>query len=323
MHVDTSHKVMFCNIAKVGSTVWGRALAMLVSNLTGSELQEKAGQYHVVERNPSSFIHREINTFGVNTTKTWTTTMWQDNKRDYYKIMFVRDPFDRLKSAYRDKFLIHDSRTTSYYTGHVGKLIRRRYRDVKSNNPHLEVTFEEFLRYVLDEYKNGNTMDNHWRRYVDRCDPCGIHYDFIGHIETMAEDAEYLFGEVFHSNLNVTETLNPSHGPSATAHELTHPILHSTYYNGITKSVIRGIRDYLSVDAKLFGFDINKQLRTKVSKDHNAVTNSWYVYFPMQWLQRRPFGVKTFLFTCRSSTRQFVQGLCLLTWLIFYLSMDK
>ena len=263
MMIDPIRMIMYCNIPKVGSTVWKRAMAKLVSNMTEDKVAKMAKRHHQVDRNPTSFIHDDPAKFGIDTTELWTRNTLKIRERYYYKFVFVRDPFDRLKSTYRDKFMIHDHRTYKYYEGKIGKIIRQLYRPPNSRNLNLEITFEEFLRYTIATHKYNRGVDPHWMRFVERCDPCGIEYDFIGHMETLGEDAEYIFKEIFHSNLNVTKTLNPSYGPSATAHELIKPSLSSTYYDEVPDSVIQGIRDYLSVDAEMFGYDVNRQIQTE------------------------------------------------------------
>ena len=53
------------------------------------------------------------------------------------------------------------------------------------------VTFTEFLTYLLSD---GNPMirDGHWKQVANLCCPCAFDFDFIGHFETLQEDADYL-----------------------------------------------------------------------------------------------------------------------------------
>ena len=293
MMIDPNRKVMFCNIAKVGSTVWVRTMAQMALNITEYELTKMAESFPKLQRNPTYFIHDYPKKFGLDTTASWTRDTWKTRAENYYKFMFVRNPFDRLKSTYRDKFLLHDERTSQYYMGKVGQFIRQKYRPPDAGIRSLEVTFEEFLRFVL-----GRHMFNyHWTSQVETCDPCGIEYDFIGHMETLADDAEYIFKNVFHSNLNVTKTLHPSYGPSATAHILDKPVVSSTYYDEVPDSVIQGIRDYFSVDAEMFGYDFDRQpvnvtkitavdANIAVASSHGGRwTHTWFNEINHQWLR--------------------------------------
>ena len=52
------------------------------------------------------------------------------------------------------------------------------------------VTFPEFIRYVIDSWHAGDRLDRHWIPQSTLCQPCQYHYDFIGHHETLYEDAD-------------------------------------------------------------------------------------------------------------------------------------
>ena len=57
-----------------------------------------------------------------------------------------------------------------------------------------DVTFEEFVQYVLQQADVGqDRLDSHWRPQYNLCQPCHINYDFIGHYETLRQDAEHMF----------------------------------------------------------------------------------------------------------------------------------
>ncbi|KAJ7334400.1 Carbohydrate sulfotransferase 14 [Desmophyllum pertusum] len=55
------------------------------------------------------------------------------------------------------------------------------------------VTFTEFLKYIVT-YTGYMTSNDHWQKYEQLCFPCAFEYDFIGHFETLKEDAR-LFAE--------------------------------------------------------------------------------------------------------------------------------
>ncbi|XP_022614063.1 carbohydrate sulfotransferase 12-like isoform X6 [Seriola dumerili] len=117
--------------------------------------------------------------------------------KHYTKFMFVRDPFVRLISAYRDKFL----RSNKYYYKNFARDILRLY----GNRPDPPQTVDEafvsgvhpsfynFIEYLLDPLtEKRQPFEPHWRQMHRLCHPCHIQYDFIGHQETLQEDAEHL-----------------------------------------------------------------------------------------------------------------------------------
>ena len=112
--------------------------------------------------------------------------------RDYFKFMFVRDPLDRLLSAYKDRFLLNHS--LEYFK--EGREIFKTFRskeEVKlyGKEGSKPIQFEEFLRWVIS-WKDVAKHNIHWRPYYAHCLPCGIHYDFIGKLEKVAADAKYI-----------------------------------------------------------------------------------------------------------------------------------
>ena len=87
---------------------------------------------------------------------------------------FVRHPFERLVSAYKDK------------------------RNVKGKN----LTFLEFVQQVLEErdifqiFPNDrisfHRLSMHWKPYSEHCHFCQIPYKVVGRTETFAEDVKYI-----------------------------------------------------------------------------------------------------------------------------------
>ena len=127
---------------------------------------------------------------------------------NYTKIVFVRDPLERLVSAYQDKFAngnSSDSGGTVYQTG-IGTEIIRKYRnrptELSLKNGH-DVTFAEFVSYVIDEWKDGRRqLDVHWRPVIDLCLPCSMEYDMVGKFETLHRDVDFLLQRLNESNIS-------------------------------------------------------------------------------------------------------------------------
>ncbi|KAK1163405.1 carbohydrate sulfotransferase 8-like isoform X1 [Acipenser oxyrinchus oxyrinchus] len=173
--VEDKHKLLYCEVPKTGCSNWKRVLMVL----EGFASSVKDIQHNTVHngnhlRRLDSFdkqgIHERLNA--------------------YTKVLFVREPFERLVSAFRDKF----EHPNSYYHPVFGKPIISKYR-VNASRAALrtgsDVTFKEFLQYLLDVHKPVG-MDIHWDHVNRLCSPCLIDYDFIGKSESMREDANFL-----------------------------------------------------------------------------------------------------------------------------------
>uniref|UniRef100_A0A8B9ZBG0 Carbohydrate sulfotransferase n=1 Tax=Buteo japonicus TaxID=224669 RepID=A0A8B9ZBG0_9AVES len=109
--------------------------------------------------------------------------------KNYYKFVFVRNPMERLLSAYRNKF-----GEIKEYQQKYGVEIVRRYRKNGGNSAGDDVTFSEFLRYLLDE--EAERMNEHWMPIYNLCQPCAVRYDFIGSYERLNADANYVLERV-------------------------------------------------------------------------------------------------------------------------------
>uniref|UniRef100_A0A803YAY1 Carbohydrate sulfotransferase n=1 Tax=Meleagris gallopavo TaxID=9103 RepID=A0A803YAY1_MELGA len=109
--------------------------------------------------------------------------------KNYYKFVFVRNPAERLLSAYRNKF-----GEIKEYQQKYGVEIVRRYRKNGGKSAGDDVTFSEFLRYLLDE--EVERMNEHWMPIYNLCQPCAVRYDFIGSYERLNEDANRVLEEV-------------------------------------------------------------------------------------------------------------------------------
>ncbi|XP_055393355.1 carbohydrate sulfotransferase 14 isoform X2 [Bubalus kerabau] len=101
----------------------------------------------------------------------------------YFKFLFVRDPLERLLSAYRNKF-----GEIREYQQRYGVEIVKRYRAGAGPSPAGDdVTFPEFLRYLADE--DPERMNEHWMPVYHLCQPCAVRYDFVGSYERLEADA--------------------------------------------------------------------------------------------------------------------------------------
>merc|ERR1711894_433051 len=112
-------------------------------------------------------------------------------------LLWFRHPFERILSAYRDKFFINTNYDDAYERRKVkkffnlfGRKIIQKYRKVQPIDQKYEnaPTFREFVHYLLDIPLKG--FNSHWLPIYQKCKPCHINYSIIGRIDTMPEDSE-------------------------------------------------------------------------------------------------------------------------------------
>ncbi|KAJ7426499.1 Carbohydrate sulfotransferase 9 [Willisornis vidua] len=174
IYVEDRHKVLYCEVPKAGCSNWKRVL-MVLNGLATSAYNISHDDVHYGKhlRKLDSYNLKEINT----------------RLNMYTKFIFVRDPMERLVSAFRDKF----EHPNSYYHPVFGKAIIKKYRhnaDEEALKTGSGVKFKEFIQYLLDSHRPVG-MDIHWEQISKLCYPCLINYDFIGKFETLEEDATY------------------------------------------------------------------------------------------------------------------------------------
>jgi hypothetical protein len=125
----------------------------------------------------------------------------KNGAENFTKFIFVRHPFERLVSAYKDKFAGDDD----FYQKAVGRGIIRKFRKNPSSlslQKGHDVSFPEFVDFIVNEWKDGRRpLDVHWRPVVDLCLPCAMQFDFIGKFETLNQDVEFLLRKLNESEL--------------------------------------------------------------------------------------------------------------------------
>ena len=94
--------------------------------------------------------------------------------KNYDKFIFVRNPAERILSAFRNKF--EKNYTTSLHFQKIyGSKIIRNYRNKKYKGNGSGVKYGEFLSYLIDSSKyEPNKMNEHWAPFNNLCHPCDI-----------------------------------------------------------------------------------------------------------------------------------------------------
>uniref|UniRef100_A0A5F4WLG6 Carbohydrate sulfotransferase n=1 Tax=Callithrix jacchus TaxID=9483 RepID=A0A5F4WLG6_CALJA len=202
--VCDKHKILFCQTPKVGNTQWKKVLIVL------------NGVFPSIEEIPENVVHdHEKN--GLPRLSSFSDAEIQKRLKTYFKFFIVRDPFERLISAFKDKF-VHNPRFEPWYRHEIAPGIIRKYRRNRTETRGIQ--FEDFVRYLGDP--NHRWLDLqfgdhiiHWVTYVELCAPCEIMYSVIGHHETLEDDAPYILKEAGIDHLVSYPTIPPGTAPSA------------------------------------------------------------------------------------------------------------
>lgn len=184
--VDDTKKILYCFIPKVACSNWKRVMFVL----------KKGKPYD----DPSSIDRFSIHHVGkLIYLKQFNSAERERRLMEYTKFMFVRDPFVRLVSAYRDKF-VQEERNEYFYTNYFKYIIKTFGNQSdppktmkEANALGLLPSFSDFIKYLLHpQTERMEPFEPHWRQMHRLCQPCRVKYDFVGHLETLQEDAQEL-----------------------------------------------------------------------------------------------------------------------------------
>ena len=183
--VDDRYKVLFCYIPKVACTNLKRVFLLLTGKMNATDpMALKAADVH--------FSYDKYLTY----LDSFSEDEIQYKLQNYKKIIMVREPFERLLSAYRNKF----TEKSPYFHKRFGRKIIRKYRpnakqeDIEKGS---NVKFVEFVQYVTDPVTmETEGLNEHWDLYSSLCQPCLINYDFVGKYETLDDDIDYIMHDL-------------------------------------------------------------------------------------------------------------------------------
>ncbi|XP_017284198.1 carbohydrate sulfotransferase 8 [Kryptolebias marmoratus] len=233
IYVEDKNKLLYCSVPKSGCSNWKRTLMVL------------SGQASRVENIPHETVHNGVHIKNLNT---FNQKEIMHRLETYNKFLFVREPLERVVSAYRDKF----ENPNDYYHNMFGKPIISKYRvtpsaeALKTGNG---VTFKEFIRYLLDVHRPVG-MDVHWEQMNQLCHPCVIHYDVIGKFENMEEESNFLLRMIgAPQNLMMPSFKDRNPGDARTSKEIT-----EKYFSQVTMMERQRVYDFYYMDYLMFNY---------------------------------------------------------------------
>ncbi|KAM3864147.1 carbohydrate sulfotransferase 12-like [Diretmus argenteus] len=248
--VDDRHGVIYCYVPKVACSNWKRLMIVLSESLLQDGVPYSDPLAIPRDQVHNSSMHFTFNKFWKRYGK-FSRHLMKVKLKKYTKFLFVRDPFVRLISAYRNKF---EMRNEDFYR-RFAQVMLRRY----ANQPTppasvdeafavgLHPSFSQFVQYLLDpQTEKEMPFNEHWRQVYRLCHPCQIQYDFVGHLETVEEDAEQLLRQLRVDNVVEFPT---SH------RNLTADTWEADWFSTVPLEARRDLYKLYEPDFRLFGYD--------------------------------------------------------------------
>ncbi|PIK57814.1 putative carbohydrate sulfotransferase 11 isoform X2 [Apostichopus japonicus] len=234
------YKIIYCYIPKAGCTNWKRVLLVLSgkANSTQSIGQKET---HVLT---SKYI-RSLSTYTISEAKY--------RLENYVKFTFVRNPFVRLLSAYRDKLEKRTSLNGVFRKDWSKKMkkLTEAFKRYRLRGMDLNTTFHEYVEYVSDPQNNLlDPAEEHWIEMFRLSHPCAINFDFIGRVETLDRDTNFVLRNIIGISpkkilfRNSTNPTNSSDGR-----------LLQKYFSDVPRKDVRALYQRFAPDFKLFGYE--------------------------------------------------------------------
>ena len=186
---DDKKKIVFCYVPKVGCSKWKYTFLLLNGIIS-----------FTAKRLPESILKK--------TKKLSDLPPLQRKRRlvEYYKYVFIRNPMERVVSAYRNKiakplnFSLISSKFEEAYKVKILKALRlKEFNEWVKNGKEgtMYPTFSEFVQYLNME--NLKKVNEHFQPIIYLCHPCAINYNFYGNFKLLPSDADTLV-EMFKLN---------------------------------------------------------------------------------------------------------------------------
>ena len=184
--VALKHEIVYCYIPKCGSTFWKRTLHIIENELTFASLYE-------FRNSDVKMPVRLIPAAEFRSSR--SQSAYESFMADALSFMFVREPYGRIFSAYNNKIFNPNLMYWRAVGRHAVKVVRENPSKESSEYGH-DVTFTELIEYILYLFENGKNIDRHFAPMSRKCDPCQMRFDYIGKMESFADDVKFIIAKV-------------------------------------------------------------------------------------------------------------------------------
>lgn len=167
-------RLSYCVVAKAGCSFWISIVRILLNDFG----------YNNTKKDPM-----EVTKLEAHGPRSKMRHLTKSNGADFLlnstSFLFARNPYTRLFSGYVDKIFLPE--LWSSLNKHIANLTRKKGSSrLKCVN---DITFSEFLQYVVHSEKMNKERNGHWIPIYQTCNPCMWNFQFIGKQESFVKDS--------------------------------------------------------------------------------------------------------------------------------------
>ncbi|XP_042208958.1 carbohydrate sulfotransferase 12-like [Homarus americanus] len=236
--ISDKYQLVWCNVFKAASSTWLNNF-LLMYDLKIKKILTRNSPVEQARK----FYHRP-------SVEVLDSCLTQYN---YTSFIIVREPFQRLISAFRDK--LETDRNEFYKSLRCQIKLNfgdgRRTGKLRGWSRDCLPSFSEFIEYLLDEEAHGRSPNEHWAPYYRFCSPCQVHFTYILHFETLTQDEAFLLKKV----PGLSDVLKPQ--KLHNSHTNYDNVIHN-YFRQLTRTQLQGLLDIYSKDFTIFGYKHEK-----------------------------------------------------------------
>ncbi|XP_072028846.1 carbohydrate sulfotransferase 11-like [Amphiura filiformis] len=236
IYVVDKYKLMFCYIPKVGCSNWKRILMILEDH---SRTIDDIDSREAHARNKLKVL------------RYYPGKQLENRLKNYRKFMFVRHPLSRIVSAYKNKYAdLSVFRVAPRELRQYALRIMKKYRKKPTKRELTtgeNITWSEWLQYIADPTEQ-KKFDRHWKEMYKLCSPCAVDYDYIGKLENIKEEADFIMDKLDISHVVRYPDKANSHPTNTSMGGIEEKFKEATKYQ------LRRISEIYALDFRLFGY---------------------------------------------------------------------
>ncbi|ROT74612.1 putative carbohydrate sulfotransferase 11 [Penaeus vannamei] len=227
--INKDYGLVWCNVFKAASSTW------LYNFLLLAGISKK-----VIERSRTSPVE-------VARTKAYPRPSVEELRAfvasaNATSFLIVREPFQRLLSAFRDKIEANHQAHYRSLRCHIQTKVGRRSRRGVDCQP----TFPEFVDYLLEERAKGHAPNEHWAPYYSFCSPCQVAFDYVLRFESLSQEEAFLVAK-FHSG--------GGSGLSVCGRGVDYETATRHYFSQLSEARLLALYAIYKRDFEIFGYD--------------------------------------------------------------------